>query len=55
VVQATEEAIINAMVAAKTMTGRDHNTATGIMSAPGRSLLEIMEQFHRLKRSTVTT
>jgi D-aminopeptidase len=47
VVQATEEAIINAMVAAKGITARKHVTQ-GIMEATGPTLLETMEKYNRL-------
>jgi D-aminopeptidase len=47
VVQATEEAIINAMVAAKGITARGNKTQ-GIMEATNPTLLETMEKYHRL-------
>ncbi len=45
-VQATEEAIINAMVAAETMTGRDGNTVYGL---PHERLKEVMRKYNRLR------
>ena len=45
-VQATEEAIINAMIAAETMTGRDGNTVYAI---PHDRLKEAMKKYNRLK------
>ena len=45
-VQATEEAIINAMVAAQTMTGRDGNTVYGL---PHQRLKEVMKKYNRLR------
>ena len=45
-VQATEEAIINAMIAAETMTGRDGNTVYAI---PHDRLMEVMKKYNRLK------
>ncbi|MEX2314560.1 MAG: P1 family peptidase [Thermomicrobiales bacterium] len=44
-VEATEEAVINAMVAAETMTGRDGNTAHAL---PHDRLVEIMRRYNRL-------
>jgi D-aminopeptidase len=44
-VDATEEAIINALVAAETMMGRDNNTAYAI---PHTRLQEIMKKYNRL-------
>jgi L-aminopeptidase/D-esterase-like protein len=44
-VQATEEAIINALVAAKTMTGRDGNEYEAI---PHDKLKEVLKRFNRL-------
>ena len=44
-VQATEEAIINAMIAAETMTGRDGNTVYAI---PHDRLKEVMKKYNRL-------
>jgi L-aminopeptidase/D-esterase-like protein len=43
--EATEEAIINALVAAETMTGRDNHTAFAI---PHARLQEIMRKYNRL-------
>jgi L-aminopeptidase/D-esterase-like protein len=45
-VQATEEAIINAMVAAETMTGVNGNTVYAI---PHDRLKEVMKKYNRLK------
>jgi L-aminopeptidase/D-esterase-like protein len=44
-VQATEEAIINAMVAAETMTGVNGNTVYAI---PHDRLKEVMKKYNRL-------
>jgi len=44
-VQATEEAIVNAMVAADTMTGRDGHTALGL---PHDRLREVLKRYNRL-------
>jgi L-aminopeptidase/D-esterase-like protein len=44
-VDATEEAIINAMVAAKTMTGIDGNT---VYALPHSRLQDILRAFNRL-------
>jgi len=46
-VQATEEAIINAIVAAETMTGRDGNTVYGL---PHERLKEVMKKYNRLRK-----
>jgi len=46
-VQATEEAIINAMVAATTMTGRDGHTAVAL---PHDRLREVLQKYNRLAR-----
>jgi len=45
-VEATEEAIINAIVAAETMTGRDGNTVYGL---PHERLKEVMKKYNRLR------
>jgi len=45
-VQATEEAIINAMVAAETMTGINGNTVYAI---PHERLKEVMKKYNRMK------
>jgi L-aminopeptidase/D-esterase-like protein len=45
-VQATEEAIINALVAAETMTGRDNHK---VIALPHDRLREVLKQYHRLK------
>ena len=47
-VQATEEAIINALVAAETMTGRDGNT---IQAIPHDKLKEALKKYNRLNES----
>jgi L-aminopeptidase/D-esterase-like protein len=45
-VQATEEAIVNAMIAARTMTGIDGHTAYGL---PHDRLREVLKKYNRLK------
>jgi D-aminopeptidase len=45
-VEATEESIVNALVAAETMTGRDGNTAHRL---PHERLVEVMRQYGRLR------
>jgi L-aminopeptidase/D-esterase-like protein len=45
-VQATEEAIINALVAAETMTGRDGHRVTAL---PHDRLLEVLKKYNRLQ------
>ena len=45
-VEATEEAVVNAMVAAETMTGRDGNTAHAL---PHDRLVEVMRKYNRLQ------
>ena len=45
-VEATEEAIVNALVAAETMTGRDGNTAHRL---PHDRLVEVMRAHGRLR------
>jgi L-aminopeptidase/D-esterase-like protein len=47
-VQATEEAIVNALVAAKTMTGADNHTAIAL---PHDVLREILRKYNRLADS----
>ena len=44
-VEATEEAVIDAMLMAETMTGRDGNTAVGL---PADSLLALLKQYGRM-------
>jgi L-aminopeptidase/D-esterase-like protein len=44
-VQATEEAIINAMVAAETMTGIDNHK---VIALPHDRLREVMKKYNRL-------
>ncbi len=46
-VQAVEESVINAMVAARTMTGYDGHTA---IELPHDRLREVLEKYHRLAR-----
>jgi len=46
--QATEEAIVNALVAAETMTGRDGNRAIAL---PHDRLVEVLKQYDRLRES----
>jgi D-aminopeptidase len=45
-VEATEEAVLNALVAAETMTGRDGNTAHAL---PHDELREVMRRYGRLR------
>ncbi len=45
VVQATEEAIVNALVAAETMTGIDGNT---VYALPHNRLRDILKKYNRL-------
>ena len=44
-VQATEEAVVNALVAAETMVGRDGNTAVAL---PHDRLKEVLKKYNRL-------
>jgi D-aminopeptidase len=44
-VQATEEAVVNAMIAAKTMTGVDGHTACAL---PHDRLQEVLKKYNRL-------
>jgi D-aminopeptidase len=44
-VQATEEAIVNAMVAAETMTGADNHT---VIALPHDRLREVLRKYNRL-------
>jgi L-aminopeptidase/D-esterase-like protein len=46
-VQATEEAIINAMIAAETMTGIDNHMAIAL---PHDRLREILKKYNRLQK-----
>ena len=46
-VQATEEAVINAMVAAETMTGIDDHT---VIALPHDRLQEVLRKYNRLER-----
>ena len=48
-VQATEEAIINALVAGRTSTGADGNTVYGI---PHERVQDILRQYNRLRPAT---
>ena len=45
-IQATEEAIINALVAAKTMKGIDNNTAYAL---PHDEVIRILKKYNRIK------
>jgi L-aminopeptidase/D-esterase-like protein len=47
-VQATEEAVVNAMIAARTMTGRDGYT---VESLPHDKLREVLKKYNRLEAS----
>ena len=48
IVGATEEAIINAMIAAETLTGRGgNNTATAITTMTKPSLVDVMKKYNR--------
>ncbi len=47
-VEATEEAIVNALVAAETMTGADHHTAIAL---PHGRLRDVLKHYNRLVRS----
>ena len=47
-VEATEEAILNALVAAKTMKGRDDHTAEAL---PHERVREILKKYHRLSNA----
>jgi D-aminopeptidase len=44
-VQATEEAVVNAMIAARTMTGKNGRT---VMALPHDQLREILKKYNRL-------
>ncbi len=46
-VQATEEAVVNAMIAAKTMTGVDGHTAVAL---PHDQLRDILKKYNRLAK-----
>jgi L-aminopeptidase/D-esterase-like protein len=46
-VQSTEEAIVNAMVAAETMTGVDDHTAIAL---PHERLQEVLKKYNRLAK-----
>ena len=46
-VEATEEAIVNALVAAETMVGINGNTAPAL---PNEQLVTILEKYNRLAR-----
>jgi L-aminopeptidase/D-esterase-like protein len=46
-VEATEEAVINAMVAADTMTGYDSHT---VIALPHDKLREVLKKYNRLAR-----
>ena len=45
VAEATEEAVIDSMLCAETMTGRDGNTAVAL---PAHELLALMRQYGRM-------
>jgi len=47
-VQATEEAVINALVAAETMTGVDNHQ---VIAIPHDRLKQILKKYNRLKES----
>ena len=49
-IEATEEAIINALVAGETMRGRDDHVAEGL---PHARVQEILRTFHRLEERVV--
>lgn len=51
VVNATEEAIVNAMIAAKTMTGADGHTSVAL---PHDQVREILKKYHRLEGGVAT-
>jgi len=51
VIEATEEAIVNALIAAETMTGRDGITA---LALPHDKLIDTMARFGRPRRPTAT-
>jgi D-aminopeptidase len=44
-VEATEEAVLNSMLAAPTVTGRDGNTSPGLPVQPVRELLRASGRF----------
>jgi D-aminopeptidase len=46
VVEATEEAVLNSMFAAPTVTGRDGNTSVGLPVEPVRELLRAAGRYH---------
>ncbi|MGH9327320.1 MAG: P1 family peptidase [Terriglobia bacterium] len=50
-VNATEEAVVNAMIAAKTMTGQDGHTDYAL---PHDQLIRILKEYHRLNGSAST-
>ena len=45
-IDATEEAVVNAMLAAQTMTGADGIRAFGL---PGERVVEILRKYNRMK------
>jgi len=47
-VQATEEAIVNALIAAQTMTGADRHT---VIALPHDRLKEVLKKYHRLEEA----
>jgi L-aminopeptidase/D-esterase-like protein len=46
-VEATEEAIMNAMIAAETMTGRDNHK---VIALPHDRLREVLKKYNRLQQ-----
>jgi L-aminopeptidase/D-esterase-like protein len=46
-VQATEEAVVNAMIAAKTMTGKNGRT---VIALPHDQLREVLKKYNRLAK-----
>jgi D-aminopeptidase len=52
---ATEQAIINALVAATSLVGRDNHKAWGITDPklPGKTLLQVMKDFNRLEKTSL--
>jgi D-aminopeptidase len=46
-IEATEEAIINSLLAARTMTGRDGHTVEAL---PLETLVDILKKYNRIKK-----
>ena len=46
-VEATEEAVVNAMIAAETMTGIDNHK---VIALPHDRLVEVLKKYHRLAK-----